>query len=87
MKIHFSQSSLGKLRLNKVKAVAGLTKTELTEVAWDDKSDFAKNCHYNSLPILETPHGCLFSSNAIVRYLATLSKSLYGSNPHEQVPP
>jgi len=52
MKIHFSNTEYGKNRLAKVKAVAALTKTELTEVPFDEKSAIAKSVHYNSVPIL-----------------------------------
>jgi hypothetical protein len=85
MKVHFSETEFGKFRLAKVKAVAALTKTELTEAVFDAKSPVAKSVHYHSLPLLETPQGTIFSSNAIIRFLANSSKSLYGANPHEQV--
>lgn len=85
MKVHFSETEFGKFRLAKVKAVAALTKTDLTEVVFDAKSPVAKSAHSHALPLLETPQGTIFSSNAIIRFLANSSKSLYGSNPHEQV--
>lgn len=85
MKIHFSETEFGRLRLAKVKAVASLTKTELAEVVFDAKSAVAKSVHYHSLPLLETPQGTISSSNAIIRFLANSAKSLYGANPHEQV--
>jgi hypothetical protein len=85
MKIHFSNTEYGRNRLAKVKAVAALTKTELAEVPFDEKSAVAKSVHYNSVPLLETPQGCLTSTNAIIRFLANSSSSLYGANAHEQV--
>jgi glutathione S-transferase len=87
MKIHFSNTEYGRNRLAKVKAVAILTKTDLVEVPFDEKSAVAKSVHYQTLPILETSQGSLFSTNAILRFLANSSNSLYGANAHEQVVP
>jgi elongation factor 1-gamma len=42
--------------------------------------DFLKKNPLGQVPVLETPEGPIYQTNAIIRHLARLSKGLYGSN-------
>lgn len=56
-------------------------KIEVEEVAHDANSDLTNISVFNILPILETPQGSFFSSNTIVRFLASSSgPHLYGGD-------
>jgi len=48
--------------------------------------DFLKKSPNGLIPILETPEGCLYEANAILRYIARYNdnNTLYGSSPFEQ---
>jgi len=50
-----------------------------------NRDDFGKKSPLGKLPVLETSHGIIHEGNAIIRYIARLSKShaLYGSNDFE----
>jgi len=51
----------------------------------DNKTpEFLKKNPLGKVPVLETPEGCIFESNAIARYVASLGKNkLLGNTPYE----
>jgi len=55
------------------------------DAASRDSNEFAKKSPLAKIPVLETPQGSLWESNAITRYIARLGNSavLYGSTPFE----
>lgn len=79
MKLHFSTEGATNSRYRKIKAVINALKIEVAEVPHDATSDLSAVSIFNTLPILETPEGSFFSSNTIIRYLAsTAGNQLYG---------
>ncbi|KAL6074491.1 Elongation factor 1-gamma [Balamuthia mandrillaris] len=59
--------------------------TPAFKIGVDNKTkEFLAKNPLGKVPVLETPEGCIFESNAIARYVARLgSSSLYGSNTFE----
>jgi elongation factor 1-gamma len=45
--------------------------------------EYLKKHPLGKVPLLDTPEGPIYESNAILRYLARKQKSLYGSNVFE----
>lgn len=82
MKVYHSNTAFGTQRLNKVKAVAALTGSQLQYEA-NEKAPILLKLFRPSLPVLETQQGALHSSNTIIRYLANSTQKLYGKNIHE----
>ena len=82
MKVYYTSSAFGEQRVNKVKAVASLTGTQL-HYEIDEKAVVLQKLFRPSLPVLETPQGALHSSNTIIRYLANSTQKFYGKNIHE----
>ncbi|CAM6000927.1 unnamed protein product [Sphagnum balticum] len=85
MKLHYSSESATNSRYRKIKSVANALKIELQEVAHDANVDLTTLSVFNTLPLLETPHGTFFSSNTIVRFLAgSAQNALYGADLHQR---
>jgi glutathione S-transferase/translation elongation factor EF-1beta len=85
MKLHYSTEGATNSRYRKIKSVANALKVNLEEVAHDASSDLSAVSVFNTLPILETPQGSLFSSNSIIRFLAgSNDNQLYGENLHNR---
>lgn len=53
------------------------------DVAETKKAEFLEKSPYGKVPVLETPEGSISEANAIARYVARQSKSLYGSSAFE----
>jgi glutathione S-transferase/translation elongation factor EF-1beta len=70
MKLHYSTEGATNSRYRKIKSVANALKITLDEVAHDATADLSAVSTFNTLPLLETPQGSLFSSNTIIRFLA-----------------
>lgn len=85
MKLHYSTEGAANSRFRKIKSVVNALKIQLEEVAHETTADLSKLSVFNTLPLLETSEGTFFSSNTIVRYLASISENkLYGSNLHNR---
>jgi len=77
----------GDYRAWKILIAAAYNDVQLEQPAFDFKRDgagaelLAKN-PVGKVPVLETPHGCLFESNAIARYVARIraDTGLYGGS-------
>ncbi len=68
-------------RLRKIQAVASLTGAKFEEVPQEATSDLSKLSPIAILPLLETKEGVFFSSNTIIRFLAsTAENKLYGGD-------
>lgn len=85
MKLHYSTEGATNSRYRKIKSVANALKLNLEEVAHDASADLSSVSVFNTLPLLETPQGSLFSSNTIIRFLAASNgNQLYGENLHHR---
>jgi glutathione S-transferase len=85
MKLHYSNEPYSSNRYRKIKAVANALGVKLEEVAHDSTADLSSISPFNILPLLQTTEGTFFSSNTIIRYLATTQGKLYGGqNNHHQ---
>lgn len=85
MKLHYSTEGATNSRYRKIKSVANALKLNLEEVAHDASADLSSVSVFNTLPLLETPQGSLFSSNTIIRFLASSNgNQLYGENLHNR---
>ena len=82
MKVYHSNTPFGLQRVNKVRAVATLTGSQVQYEA-NEKAPVLQTLFRASLPVLETAQGALHSSNTIIRYLANSTQKLYGTNVHE----
>lgn len=82
MKVYHSNTAFGQQRVNKIKAVAALTGSNV-EFEVNEKTPVLQKLFRASLPVLETPEGALHSSNTIIRFLANSTQKLYGANAHE----
>ena len=58
---------------------------EIVRLSWPDfRSPWYLAIHpLGKVPTLETPEGCIFESNSILRYLARKAGKLYGNSPAE----
>jgi len=65
----------------KVLIVANYCKIDL-DFREDPKIPAEKN-PYEKAPVLETETGCVYGTNAVVRYVSRLGNKLYGNNIHE----
>jgi elongation factor 1-gamma len=66
------------------KYVGVTIETPAFQIGVDNKTkEFAEKNPLQKVPVLETPEGCLFESNAIARYVARQGTSLYGANAFE----
>lgn len=45
--------------------------------------EYLKKHPWGKVPTLETPEGCIFESNSILRYIARKAGKMYGSNAAE----
>jgi elongation factor 1-gamma len=80
MKLHYSSCPISVATNRKLKSVIAATDSKVEEVTYKGGDDISKLSAFNTLPLLETPEGTIFSSNAIARYLAsTNKKELYGN--------
>lgn len=84
MKLHYSSEPLANNRFRKIKAVANALGVALEEVAHDSTADLSSISPFNTLPLLQTQQGTFFSSNTIIRFLASSQGKLYGQNIHTQ---
>jgi glutathione S-transferase len=85
MKLHFSTEGATNSRYRKIKSVINALKLEVAEVSHDSNSDLTNISVFNTLPLLETPQGTFFSSNTIIRYLAsTAGNQLYGASLYQR---
>jgi elongation factor 1-beta len=81
MKLHYSTEGATNSRFRKIKTVANALKVQVEEVAHDASADLSSISVFNTLPLLETPHGTFFSSNTIIRFLAAQAgNNLYGGD-------
>lgn len=81
MKLHYSNDGATNSRYRKIRSVINALKLEVTDVPHDSNADLSKLTVFNTLPLLETNEGTFFSSNTIIRYLASLSgNQLYGGD-------
>lgn len=79
MKLHFNSEATSVATTRKLKSVIAATEAKVEEVAYKTGDDVSKISFFNTLPLLETPEGTFFSSNTIIRYLASSFKNdLYG---------
>ena len=66
-------------RYRKIRAVIKAANLTVEDVPHETNTNLSKLSVFKTLPILETPEGNIFSSNSIVRYLATVGgNKLYG---------
>lgn len=58
---------------------------ELVRIGWDQikSPEYLAKHPLGKVPTLETPEGCIFESNTILRYLARKAGKLYGNSPAE----
>lgn len=79
MKLHLNSDAAAGATARKVRSVIAATEAKVEEVAYKTGDDVSKVSVFNTLPLLETPEGTFFSSNTIIRYLASaFKKDLYG---------
>lgn len=77
MKIHYNPEGVATAR--KLKSALLATEAKAEEVTYKTGDDVSKVSVFSTLPLLETPEGTFFSSNTILRYLASaFKKDLYG---------
>jgi glutathione S-transferase len=85
MKLHYNNEAFASNRYRKIRAVANALGVNLEEIAHDSTADLSSISPFNTLPLLQTAQGTFFSSNTIIRYLATTQGKLYGGqNNHHQ---
>ena len=86
MKLHYNSENASVATIRKLKSAIAATDAKVEEVTYKTGDDVSKVSFFNTLPILETPEGSFFSSNTILRYLASSHKSvLYcADNQHNQ---
>ena len=86
MKLHYNSENVSVATIRKLKSAIAATEAKVEEVTYKTGDDVSKVSFFNTLPLLETPEGTLFSSNTILRYLASAHKTaLYcGDNQHNQ---
>lgn len=86
MKLHYNAENASVASIRKLKSVINAAEAKVEEATYKNGDDVSKVSFFNTLPLLETPEGTIFSSNAIVRYIAATHKSsLYGAdNKHNQ---
>lgn len=82
MKVYHTNTTYGQQRVNKIRAVAALTGSNV-EFEANEKPAALQKLFRGVLPILETSEGVISSSNTIIRHLANTSQKLYGSNIQE----
>lgn len=81
MKLHYNSEATSIATTRKLKSVIAATEAKVEEVAYKTGDDVSKVSVFKTLPLLETPEGTFFSSNTILRYLATaFKKDLYGGD-------
>jgi elongation factor 1-gamma len=58
---------------------------EIVRIGWDQikSPEYLAKHPLGKVPTLETPEGCIFESNSILRYLARKAGKLYGNSPAE----
>jgi hypothetical protein len=79
MRLHYNVDALSVARVRKLKSVVRATEAKVEDAIYKEGEDVKKVSYFNVLPLLETPEGTFFSSNTILRLLATLHKpELYG---------
>lgn len=81
MRLHFNSDATSVATSRKLQSVIHATEAKVEEVAYKTGDDVSKVSSFNTLPLLETPEGTFFSSNTIIRYLASaFKKDLYGGD-------
>ena len=81
MKLHYNSEQFSLATVRKLKATVAAVGAKVQEFDYQSKDDISKIAVFNTLPLLESPDGVIFSSNAIVRYLAAAHKNeLYGGD-------
>lgn len=79
MKVHYNSEDASVATARKLKSVISAVQAKVEEATYKSGDDVSKISLFNTLPILETSDGNLFSSNSIIRYLASANKpELYG---------
>ena len=58
---------------------------EFVRIPWDQwkSAEYLQKHPLGKVPTLETPEGCIYESNAILRYLARKAGKFYGNTPAE----
>lgn len=81
MKLHYNSDATSAATSRKLKSVIHATQAKVEEVTYKTGDDVSKVSCFNTLPLLETPEGTFFSSNTIIRYLASSFRNeLYGGD-------
>ena len=81
MKLHLNTEATSVASARKLRSVILATEAKVEEVVYKTGDDVSKVSFFNTLPLLETPEGTFFSSNTIIRYLASaFKKDLYGGD-------
>ena len=79
MKLHYNVDAFSVARVRKLKSVIAAVGAKVEDAVYKVGEDVSKVSFFNTLPLLETPEGTFFSSNTILRYLASTHKAeLYG---------
>lgn len=77
----------GNFRANMLLTIAELVGVKLelvhTEYAATKTPEFKQKNPLGKVPVLITPEGPVYESNAIARHLARTAGKLYGANQHE----
>lgn len=86
MKLHYNSEERSVAAVRKLKAVIAAVDAKVEFAAYASDQEVPKISAFNALPVLESPDGAIFSSSAIVRYLASTHKNdLYGGdNAHSK---
>ena len=81
MKLHFNADATSQGSIRKLRSVFAAAEVKVEEVEHKTGDDVSKISFFNTLPLLETPEGTIFSSNTIARYVASTHKNaLYGGD-------
>lgn len=81
MRLHYNSEAASVATVRKLKSAVLATQAKVEEVNYKTGDDVSKVSFFNTLPLLETPEGTFFSSNTILRYLASsFKKGLYGGD-------
>ena len=85
MKLHYNADAFSVAKVRKLKSVIAAVGAKVEDVLYKAGDDVAKVSFFNTLPLLETSEGTFFSSNTIMRYLASTHKQqLYGGDNNHQ---
>lgn len=74
MKLHYNADTFSVGKVRKLKTAITAMGVKVEEVVHKTGDDLSKVSFFNTLPLLETPQGTIFSSNTILRFLASAHK-------------